>query len=194
MTGGSGFLGQGSPRPLEMTFVSSHLLGMIWISPRGAHGLTCWLNRRMSPASSILPTPRIYTSNVAMGQTLTMLRNVIDVCTNRDIRLIYPSSWEIYSGYSGTLRAAELTPPMPRGPYGETKYLAEFLIEHCIRTVGCDAHCFAPALYMDSEVIGRSLSGTSLNRRSGLSRSSPIVIGMVSLLWICCMSMTSSRR
>lgn len=80
--------------------------------------------------------PKIYTSNIAMGQSLTMLRNVIDVCTNRDIRLIYPSSWEIFSGYSGIVHARESTLPMPRGPFGETKYLAEVLIRHCIRTVG----------------------------------------------------------
>lgn len=83
-----------------------------------------------------LANPRVYTSNVAMGQTLTMLRNVIDVCLAKDIPLIYPSSWEIYSGYAGTIHADESTPALPRGPYGETKYLAEILIDHCRRTRG----------------------------------------------------------
>lgn len=80
-----------------------------------------------------LANPRIYTSNVAMGQTLTMLRNVIDVSISFDILLIYISSWEVYSGYAGTLYADEGTPKLPRGPYGETKYLAEMLIEHACR-------------------------------------------------------------
>jgi nucleoside-diphosphate-sugar epimerase len=83
-----------------------------------------------------LANPRVYTSNVAMGESLTMLRNVIDVCLAKDIPLIYPSSWEIYSGYAGILHVDESTPALPRGPYGETKYLGEMLIEHCRRTRG----------------------------------------------------------
>jgi nucleoside-diphosphate-sugar epimerase/rhodanese-related sulfurtransferase len=83
-----------------------------------------------------LDKPRIYTSSLAMGQTLTMLRNIIDVCLSRDIPLVYPSSWEIYSGYKGVLRADEATPPLPRGPYGETNYLSETLIAHFVRTAG----------------------------------------------------------
>lgn len=83
-----------------------------------------------------LGNPRIYTSNVAMGQSLAMLRNVIDVCLAKEIPLIYPSNWAIYSGYAGTLRADEWTPALPCGPYGETKYLAEMLIEHCRRAAG----------------------------------------------------------
>ena len=83
-----------------------------------------------------LANPRVYTSNVAMGQTLTMLRNVIDVCLAKDISLIYPSGWEIYSGYAGTIHADESTPALPRGPYGETKYLSELLIDHSRRIHG----------------------------------------------------------
>jgi UDP-glucuronate decarboxylase len=83
-----------------------------------------------------LANPRVYTSNVAMGHSLTMLRNVIEVCLVEKIPLIYPSGWEIYSGYAGTLHADESTPALPRGPYGETKYLAETLIEHSRRTAG----------------------------------------------------------
>ncbi|MCT7974881.1 NAD-dependent epimerase/dehydratase family protein [Laspinema olomoucense] len=77
-----------------------------------------------------LANPRIYTSNVAMGQSITMLRNVIDVCLSKNINLIYLSSWEIYSGYAGVILANESTPAHPKGPYGETKYLAEVLIDH----------------------------------------------------------------
>jgi nucleoside-diphosphate-sugar epimerase len=83
-----------------------------------------------------LANPRVYTSNVAMGESLTMLRGVIDVCLAKDIPLVYPSGWEIYSGYAGILHVDESTPALPRGPYGETKYLVEMLIEHCRRTLG----------------------------------------------------------
>jgi UDP-glucuronate decarboxylase len=82
-------------------------------------------------------SPRVYTSNIALGCTLTMLRNVLDVCTTRNIHLVYLSSWEIYSGYrSNCLYADEQLPPLPKGPYGETKYLCEILIEHARNTLG----------------------------------------------------------
>jgi nucleoside-diphosphate-sugar epimerase len=81
-----------------------------------------------------LANPRVYTSNAAIGATLTMLRNVLDVCVNDDIPLIYLSNWEVYSGYNGSIQANELTTLNPRGPFGETKYLAEQLIEHVRRT------------------------------------------------------------
>ena len=84
-----------------------------------------------------LANPRIYTSNIALGDTLTMLRNVLDVCIARDIKLIYLSGWEVYSGYrSSDLYADESLPLLPKGPYAETKYLTEILIEHSRRTQG----------------------------------------------------------
>ncbi len=84
-----------------------------------------------------LANPRVYTSNIALGETLTMLRNVLDVCIARDIKLIYLSGWEVYAGYrSSFLMADESLPLLPKGPYAETKYLCEMLIEHCRRTQG----------------------------------------------------------
>jgi nucleoside-diphosphate-sugar epimerase len=84
-----------------------------------------------------LANPRVFTSNIALGDTLTMLRNVMDVCIARDIKLIYISSFEVYSGYrTSQLMADESLPLLPKGPYGETKYLCELLIEHCRRTQG----------------------------------------------------------
>ncbi len=83
-----------------------------------------------------LASPRVYTSNVALGSTLTMLRNVLDVCISQDIHLVYPSSWEVFSGYSGVLHASESLPAYPKGPYGDTKYLAEKLIELSVQSRG----------------------------------------------------------
>ena len=84
-----------------------------------------------------LANPRIYTSNIALGDTLVMMRNVLDVCIARDIKLIYLSGWEVYSGYrSNCLYADESLPLLPKGPYAETKYLAEILVEHCRRSQG----------------------------------------------------------
>lgn len=84
-----------------------------------------------------LANPRIFTSNIALGDTLTMLRNVLDICVARDVKLIYLSSFEVYSGYrTSHLLADEALPLLPKGPYGETKFLAEMLIDHCRRTHG----------------------------------------------------------
>lgn len=83
-----------------------------------------------------LANPRVYTSNVALGKALTMLRNVLEVCVTRDIFLIFPSSWEIYSGYRGSLLADEALPECPSGPYGETKYLAELMVRRFRQSSG----------------------------------------------------------
>jgi UDP-glucuronate decarboxylase len=65
-----------------------------------------------------------------MGETVTLLRNVLEVCRENHIRLIYPSGWEVYSGYrAGDLLVDESVPLFPKGPYGETKLLCEQLIE-----------------------------------------------------------------
>ena len=136
ITGGSGFLGQRLAATMgEDVRVVAPSRNELDIS-EGSTRIDLLAEQENVTCVVHLANPRIFTSNIALGQTLTMLRNIIDVCTNRDIRLIYPSGWEIYSGYSGALRAEELTPPMPRGPYGETKYLAEVLIEHSIQSSG----------------------------------------------------------
>lgn len=80
-----------------------------------------------------LANPRVYTSNRAVGVALTMLRNVIEICSTHDIRLIYLSGWEVYSAYAGSMIANEALPLYPKGPYGDTKYLAEMLIEQHAR-------------------------------------------------------------
>lgn len=78
-----------------------------------------------------LANPRIYTNNLAMGNSIIMFKNVLDVCAENNIRIIYVSGWEVYSGYrSNNLIASEDLPLFPRGQYGETKYLCEVLLNH----------------------------------------------------------------
>ena len=78
-----------------------------------------------------LANPRVYSTNEAMGDTLVMLKNVLDVCVENDLKLIFPSSWEVFLGYrSDRLIASENLAPLPVKTYGETKYLCEKLIEH----------------------------------------------------------------
>lgn len=129
VTGARGFIGAAVCKRLESLFeiiapsreeldieLGSTQLNLL----AAQYGVSCILH---------LANPRIYTSNIALGKTLVMLRNVLDVCAAQDISLIYPSGWEIYSGYAGSLLADEAVPAFPRGPYGDTKYLAELMIQ-----------------------------------------------------------------
>lgn len=136
VTGGNGFLGK------AVRIAGGNEFGLIAptrsevdISLGSTH-LSLLANEKEVDCIVHLANPRVYTSNIALGQSLTMLRNVIDVCLANDIKLIYPSCWEVYSGYTGLLTADESTSALPRGPYGEAKYLAELLIEHCRKTEG----------------------------------------------------------
>jgi UDP-glucuronate decarboxylase len=137
VTGGTGFLGKPLGQRLSEEFAV--------ISPdrkeldlqQGSTQLDLLAGEGEIDCIVHLANPRVYTSNIALGDTLTMLRNVLDVCVARDIKLVYLSSWEVYSGYrSNHLKADESIPLLPKGPYAETKYLCEMLIEHSRRTQG----------------------------------------------------------
>lgn len=137
VTGGTGFLGMPVSKKLgdEFTVVApnSNELDLL---PGGSQ-LDLVVGEKEIDCIVHLANPRTYTTNLAVGETLTMLRNVLDVCVARDIKLIYLSSSEVYSGYrSAYLKADESLPLHPKGPYAETKYLCELLIEHSRRCQG----------------------------------------------------------
>ncbi len=76
-----------------------------------------------------LANPRRYNVTESMGQSLVMLKNVLDVCKENDLNLLYLSSWVVYSAYnSSCLIASESLPLRPKGTYGETKALCETLV------------------------------------------------------------------
>jgi nucleoside-diphosphate-sugar epimerase len=80
-----------------------------------------------------LAYPRIYTNNHAMGESLKMLRNVMDACKTNGIHLVLPSSWVVFSGYRTIGMIADVgTTPRPRGVYGETKFLEEALVRTAV--------------------------------------------------------------
>lgn len=77
-----------------------------------------------------LANPKIFTTNRSVGDTMVMLKNILDVCRTSDIKFVYLSGWEVYSGYkSDGLLANEILPLNPKGTYGETKWLCELLIK-----------------------------------------------------------------
>lgn len=136
LTGGNGFLGKATAvelaKDMHVVAPPRHELDV----SRGSTQIDVLAGENGVEAIVHLASPRVYTSNVATGNSVTMLRNVIDVCLARDIPLVYLSGWEIYSGYRGSLAADESLPALPRGPYGEAKLLCETLVEHCRRHLG----------------------------------------------------------
>jgi nucleoside-diphosphate-sugar epimerase len=145
VTGAGGFVG---------TALCATLLGSADVLPltrqeadleEGATDLELLADEHETECMVHLASPRIYTSNVAMGRSLTMLRNVIDVCCTREARLVFLSGWEVYSAYRGSLVVDESVPMRPRGPYGETKLLCETLIEHSRATRGLRCMVLRPS-------------------------------------------------
>lgn len=173
VTGATGFLGAPIAKRLATQFEV--------VAPQRAElelhrgGILLDLIAAESGADCIVhcASPRVYTSNVAMGASLTMLRNVLDVCASRDLRLVYLSSWEVYSGYrTACLHADERLPLLPKGPYGETKYLGEILIEHARAAEGL--RC---AMLRSSPVYGEGSDKPKFiyNLLDRIRRSEPVV-------------------
>lgn len=128
VTGGTGFLGRKLVAALDDAADIVSVGGEIDLAS-GALALDLLAQEHGVDQIVHLANPRVFTSNRAMGDTLSMLRNVLDVCRSTGARLIYLSGWEVYSGHDqGELLANERTPMRPKGPYGETKMLCEQLI------------------------------------------------------------------
>lgn len=84
-----------------------------------------------------LANPRVYTNVNALGETLVMLKNVLDVCRGNELRITFLSSWEVYSGYRcDSLLADSNLPQNPKGTYGETKWLCEKLVRQYASNYG----------------------------------------------------------
>ncbi|HSQ50051.1 MAG TPA: NAD(P)-dependent oxidoreductase, partial [Nitrospiraceae bacterium] len=132
VTGGRGFLGQSVIKKLEEMEVTVSAPPKRDLDLLTGRAQLDMVVRAQGVARVIhLANPRVYTSNLALGETIAMLRNVLEVCALNRLPLVYISSWEVYSGYRTIgLLADEALPLFPSGPYGETKFLAETLINH----------------------------------------------------------------
>lgn len=131
VTGGSGFIGSSSVEQLRTSYEVIAPTRQEIDLARDAIHLDLLVKERGIDTVLHLANPRIFTTNASMGEALVMLKNVLDVCKENGLRLVYLSGWEIYSGYEGQeLRADESLPPCPGGTYGQTKFLSEMLIEH----------------------------------------------------------------
>lgn len=84
-----------------------------------------------------LASPRIYTTLISFGQTLIMLKNILDICVQSQIKLIFASTWEVFSGYKTSMMYVNESVKLnPGGTYGQSKMLSENLIQHYIEQYG----------------------------------------------------------
>ncbi|QJD85217.1 NAD-dependent epimerase/dehydratase family protein [Cohnella herbarum] len=133
ITGAMGFIGSRLVKRLgELDEISIHIPNQLDLENEAVQ-LDLFVKDHGIDSIIHLANPRIYTINRSVGKSITMLTNVLNVCLENNIRLIYPSNWEVYSGYqSEKMYANEALPLLPKGTYGETKYLSELLIKHYI--------------------------------------------------------------
>lgn len=128
--GGSGFVGRGLLKHLGTQGVLAPSRQEVDLCS-GAVDLDLLVRENGVNCIVQLANPRVFYSTTAMGETLAMLRNVLDVCRQSSTRLVYLSGWVVYSGYrTSSLIANESLPMVPNGVYAETKYLCELLIDH----------------------------------------------------------------
>jgi UDP-glucuronate decarboxylase len=139
ITGGTGFLGASLASPLSDTnniFTPSRAeLDLTGPTSR----LDCYCREKGVSTIVHFAYPRVYTNNSAMGESLTILRNVLDVCKVRNIRLIQASGSVVFSGYYNSLVADVGTVPRPAGIYGQTKFLEEMLVRNATENEGVSA-------------------------------------------------------
>lgn len=130
VTGGSGFIGQRLVERLNGTCtVVSPGRNELDIT-KGPAQLSLLLKEHRVSRLVHLASPRIYNSNSAIGPMLVALKNVIDACWPQRIKVIFVSSWMIYSGYrSRSLLANESLPANPKCQYGLAKWLCERMLE-----------------------------------------------------------------
>ncbi|MBO6634026.1 NAD-dependent epimerase/dehydratase family protein [Parvibaculum sp.] len=128
LTGGSGALGgliaATAPGDIEILYPSRQELDLLHGAvPVGLYAAEAGVSRILHFAA-----PRISNTNTAVGEALTMLRNVLEVASIQRLPVVMPSRWEVFGGYRGeTMEATEETPSRPAGALGDTKHLLETL-------------------------------------------------------------------
>lgn len=139
VTGSSGFIGKELMVQLKAKVEAIGITTKDFDLVKDSVSLDLLIKEKGITALVHLANPRVYTLNSAMGESLVMLKNVIEVCRLNNVKLIYLSSWEVYSAYKGKeLLADENLPMNPKGAYGESKWFCEMLIEHYHRQYGLE--------------------------------------------------------
>ena len=129
LTGGSGFIGS-KLRPLLDKGNNVYAPARSELELSDSLALDIYVKKNKISYILHLANPRIYNGVSALGETVSILRNVLGVCEVNNVHLMYVSCWEVYSGYrAASLLASEHLPLFPKGLYGETKMICELLIK-----------------------------------------------------------------
>lgn len=170
VTGGTGFLGgwleSVAGDSLELTRLGSKDIDLA-ASPYGIDAAV----RKCRPGSIIhLANPRIYHTHEVVAQSLAMLRNVADVCSEHGVFLVYPSSWIVFSGRKneGDLTLGDDEAPLPYGNHAMAKTLCEHMIGY-LRQSGrlCAAVLRLTPVYGPGSIEPRFLFRTAEHCRAG---------------------------
>ena len=151
VTGTTGYLGEHFTKRKDSKYlsISKHDFDLV----NDTAELDLYIQRNKISTIVHFANPRIWNTNKAFGETLIILRNILDICREHNIRLIYPSHTNIFSGYNiDKLTATEDTPVQPKGLLGETKYLCESLIK-----LYNDQYGINSVIVRSPNIYGRSL-------------------------------------
>ncbi|PTW50378.1 NAD-dependent epimerase/dehydratase family protein [Rhodovulum kholense] len=86
-----------------------------------------------------LAHPRIYTNNAALGEALTMQKNLMDAAASLGVRLVLVSCAAVFAGGTTTGPVPSSAPPCPRGVAGQIKALQEGLLKLTVEASGLEA-------------------------------------------------------
>lgn len=129
LTGGSGYLGSSLAPYLQDRFPTIALSSREANIVTGAVDLDLIVQQHSATHLVHLAVSRDFGKNSAVGESISMLKNALDVCTANRLKLIFVSSAEVFSGYTADrFEATELHTPLPRSSPGVAKYLCETLI------------------------------------------------------------------
>lgn len=104
-------------------------------------------------------SPVSHHSASALGKSLVMTKNVLDVARAHGVRVIVFSDLVVFAGNARaatteSFRATDRSQPIPYGTYSETKYLAETLVDHFRDSYGVAATTIRPGALYGPEMRG----------------------------------------
>lgn len=152
VTGSSGFIGQALlKKQNELPPLSCPTRDELQLSKNPVE--LCLLADEIQAKQILhLAHPRIYGVNSAFPEALSMMRNVLEACRLRDLRLVYLSNLAVYSGHSELEYVNTKTHRLPSSLYGQTKYLCEQLAEVYREANGIDVSIIRPAYVYGPEM------------------------------------------
>ena len=142
VTGGSGFLGRNlvpALRNYTDTPVLAPTRSELDLTASSA-SLASYVRENNVGQVLHLAFPRVYTNVPALGDSLVMLRRLIEACISKDVTLSLMSGAVVFSGYQtrGLIADLDLS-PRAMHVYGETKLLEETLVRQCVQNSGLSA-------------------------------------------------------